>query len=64
VPQPVLDKLSGELVATLNEPDVAEAIEKLGFTMNVRAPEDFRPYHEQEIETWKAIIDAAGVEAQ
>jgi len=64
VPQPVLDKLSGELVASLKEPRVAEAIEKLGFTLKVRPPAEFRPYHEQEIATWKAIIDAAGVEAQ
>lgn len=64
VPQPVLDKLSGELVASLNEPRVAGAIEKLGFTLNVRPPAEFRPYHEQEIATWKGIIDAAGVEAQ
>jgi tripartite-type tricarboxylate transporter receptor subunit TctC len=64
VPEPVLEKLSTELVATLNEPRVAEAIGALGFTLNVRTPEEFRPYHEQEINTWKAIIDAAGVEAQ
>ena len=43
---------------------VTEAIQKLGFTLNVRPPAEFRPYHEQEIATWKAIIDAAGVEAQ
>jgi tripartite-type tricarboxylate transporter receptor subunit TctC len=64
VPDEVAGKLSDTLLETLAEERVAEAISQLGFTLNVRAPEEFRPYHEQEMETWRVIIDTAGVEAQ
>lgn len=63
-PKPVLDKLSREIVTTLQKPEVREAITKLGFSMNVREPEAFKPYHAQEIQTWKDIIEAAGVKPQ
>ena len=37
-PKPILDKLSGTIIAILNKPDVKERITKLGFTLNVREP--------------------------
>lgn len=61
VPKPALERLSREIVASLNKPAVKEAIVKLGFTINVREPAAFTPYHAQEIKTWKEIIEAAGV---
>ena len=63
-PQPVLDRLSREIIAVLETPAVKEAIVKLGFTVNVRAPAAFRPYHAQEIRTWEEIIKQAGVKAE
>ncbi|HYF53624.1 MAG TPA: tripartite tricarboxylate transporter substrate binding protein [Salinarimonas sp.] len=64
VPQPVLDKLSGEIVAALNKPAVRDAIVKLGFTLNVRDPSAFRPYHAAEQRTWSDIIKTAGIPMQ
>jgi tripartite-type tricarboxylate transporter receptor subunit TctC len=61
VPKPALDKLSAAILASLNKPAVRDAIVKIGFTMNVRDPAAFAPYHAQEIRTWKEIIEAAGV---
>ena len=58
-PKPVLDKLSGTIIAILNKPDVKERITKLGFTLNVRDPEAFKPYLAKEIQTWAEIIKAA-----
>jgi tripartite-type tricarboxylate transporter receptor subunit TctC len=60
-PKPVLDKLSAAILASLNKPAVRDAIVKLGFTVNLRDPAAFAPYHAQEIRTWKEIIEAAGV---
>jgi tripartite-type tricarboxylate transporter receptor subunit TctC len=60
-PKPVLDKLSKAILASLNKPAVRDAIVKLGFTVNLRDPAAFAPYHAQEIRTWKEIIEAAGV---
>ncbi|MGL4729289.1 MAG: tripartite tricarboxylate transporter substrate-binding protein, partial [Bosea sp. (in: a-proteobacteria)] len=60
-PKPVLDRLSSAILASLNKPAVKEAIVKVGFTVNIREPAAFAPYHAQEIKTWKEIIEAAGV---
>jgi tripartite-type tricarboxylate transporter receptor subunit TctC len=63
-PKPILDKLSGTIVAILKKPDVKERITKIGFTLNVREPEAFKPYLEKEIQTWAEIIKAAGINAE
>jgi tripartite-type tricarboxylate transporter receptor subunit TctC len=63
-PKPILDKLSGAIIAILNKPDVRERITKLGFTLNVRDPEAFKPYLAQEIQTWSDIIKAANIKAE
>ena len=63
-PKPILDRLSGAIMGILNKPDVKERITKLGFTLNVRNPEAFRPYLEKEIQTWAEIIKAAGINAE
>jgi tripartite-type tricarboxylate transporter receptor subunit TctC len=60
-PQPVLDRLSREIIAALQKPSIAEAIRKTGFSLKVREPAAFRPYHAEEMKTWAEIIRAAGV---
>jgi tripartite-type tricarboxylate transporter receptor subunit TctC len=60
-PKPVLDKLSGTILAILNKPEVKERITKLGFTLNVRDPEAFKPYLAKEIQTWADVIKAANI---
>lgn len=64
VPAPIADQLSKAIIASLNKPAISDAILKLGFTLKVRDPEAFKPYHLQEIATWKQIISDAGVTAQ
>ncbi|MGQ3355207.1 MAG: Bug family tripartite tricarboxylate transporter substrate binding protein [Phreatobacter sp.] len=61
-PQPALDRLSREILASLAKPPVVEAITKLGFTITVRDPAAFRPYHAQEMQTWAEIIRAANIQ--
>ncbi|WP_376986409.1 Bug family tripartite tricarboxylate transporter substrate binding protein [Bosea sp. R86505] len=63
-PAPVLATLSKAILASLAKPAVSEAILKLGFTMRLRDPAAFRPYHLQEIATWENIIKAAGVKPE
>ncbi|MGO4666359.1 tripartite tricarboxylate transporter substrate binding protein [Bosea sp. 2RAB26] len=64
VPQPILDTLSKAVMASIAKPAVTEAILKLGFTLKVRDPAAFKPYHLQEIATWKQIIADAGVKPE
>ena len=61
-PQVALDRLSREILASLAKPSVVEAITKLGFTITVRDPAAFRPYHAQEMQTWAEIIRAANIQ--
>jgi tripartite-type tricarboxylate transporter receptor subunit TctC len=64
VPKPVLDKLSDTIIKILKKPEVEERIAKLGFTLNIRAPEAFKPYLAQEIQTWADIIKTANIPVQ
>jgi tripartite-type tricarboxylate transporter receptor subunit TctC len=43
---------------------VKERIAKLGFTLNVRDPESFKPYLAKEIETWAEIIKTANIKPE
>ena len=61
-PQPALDRLSGEIMKSLQKPEVIEKIDKLGFTVEPRDPAQFKPYQEQEIATWVKIAKDAGIE--
>jgi tripartite-type tricarboxylate transporter receptor subunit TctC len=63
-PKPILDKLSGSILGALNKPDIKERIAKLGFTLNLRDPEAFRPYLAHEIQTWADIIKTAGIKPE
>lgn len=63
-PAPILDQLSKAIIASIAKPAVTEQILKLGFTLKVRDPAAFRPYHLQEIATWENIIKAAGVKPE
>jgi tripartite-type tricarboxylate transporter receptor subunit TctC len=61
-PQPALDRLSGEIMKSLRNPEVVEKIDKLGFTVEPRDPAQFRPYQVQEIATWVKIAKEAGIQ--
>lgn len=63
-PEPILDMLSKAVMAAIAKPAITESILKLGFTLKVRDPAAFKPYHLQEIATWKQIIADAGVKPE
>jgi tripartite-type tricarboxylate transporter receptor subunit TctC len=63
-PSTILERLSREIIATLEKPSMKEAITKMGFTLKVRDPAAFRPYLAQEIATWGEIIKTAGVKQE
>jgi tripartite-type tricarboxylate transporter receptor subunit TctC len=63
-PQPVLDRLSGEIMISLKKPDVVARIDKLGFTVEPRDPATFRPYQIREIDTWVKIAKDAGIQPE
>ncbi len=60
-PAPALARLSQEIVTILNAAATREAILRTGFTMNVRDPAAFRPYHAQELQVLRDVIAAANI---
>ena len=64
VPKPVLDRLSGEIVAILGRAEVKERLAKLGFTVAVKDPDAFRAYHAQEMQTWADVIRTVGIKPE
>jgi tripartite-type tricarboxylate transporter receptor subunit TctC len=63
-PAPVLERLSREILASLAKPAVSEAIQKLGFSINLRDAAALRTYQAAEIKIWEEIIKAAGVKPE
>jgi len=63
-PQPIVDRLSGEIMESLRKPDVVAKIDTLGFTIDLRDPAAFKPYLTQEIATWVKIAKDAGIEPE
>jgi tripartite-type tricarboxylate transporter receptor subunit TctC len=63
-PAPALERLSKEILASLAKPAVREAIQKLGFSMNVRDAAALKTYQASEIKVWEEIIKAAGVKPE
>jgi tripartite-type tricarboxylate transporter receptor subunit TctC len=63
-PAPALDRLSRAVMASIAKPAVTEQILKLGFTLKVRDPATFKPYHLAEIATWEKIIKDSGVKPE
>jgi tripartite-type tricarboxylate transporter receptor subunit TctC len=60
-PAPALARLSQEILTALNASGPREAILRLGFTLDVRDPAAFRPYHAQEIQVLRDVIAQAGI---
>ncbi len=63
-PEPVVEQLSKAIMGAIAKPEIEQKILKLGFTLKVRDPAAFKPYHLQEIATWKQIIADAGVKPE
>jgi tripartite-type tricarboxylate transporter receptor subunit TctC len=63
-PAPALDRLSREILASLAKPAVREAIQKLGFTVEIRDAAALKTYQANEIKVWEEIIKAAGVKPE
>ena len=63
-PAPVLEALSKTVMGSIAKPAVTEQILKLGFTLKVRDPAAFKPYHLAEIATWEKIIKDSGVKPE
>jgi tripartite-type tricarboxylate transporter receptor subunit TctC len=58
-PQAIVDKLAGELTATLREPDASEQIGKLGFTLAPAGAEEFGQVARDTAARWQQALHGA-----
>jgi len=63
-PAPVQERLAREMLASLAKPSVRDAIEKLGFSLNVRDPGQLKAYQAAEIKIWEDIVRTAGIKPE
>jgi tripartite-type tricarboxylate transporter receptor subunit TctC len=63
-PPAVLEKLSQAVIAALAKPSVREAAVKLGIAVNIRPPQAFDRFVEDEIRKWGEVVKAANVKTE
>jgi len=63
-PKTVIDRLSKELVAILDSPDVRDALLKRGVEAASSSPEQFAVYIKSETAKWGKVIKAANLQAK
>lgn len=61
LPADVKTKLHGEIVASLNAPDVRPRMEELGFEIVANTPDEFRAFLVQELARWKQVIEVGKI---
>jgi tripartite-type tricarboxylate transporter receptor subunit TctC len=60
-PQPIVDRLSGEVAAIVREPAMARRLQDLGFLVEGRPPAATGEFLRAEIDRWAEVIRAAKV---
>lgn len=60
-PQPIVDKLHGELVRALRTPEMKERLDKLQVEEIGSSPDEFAKHIREESARWARIIEAAGL---
>ncbi len=63
-PQPILDKLYKETIATLQEPTVNDELAKLGLSGVGSTPQQFAELIQRETDNWTKVINEAGIKPE
>jgi tripartite-type tricarboxylate transporter receptor subunit TctC len=63
-PQPILDKLYKETIATLQEPTVKDDLAKLGLSVVGSTPQQFAELIQRETDNWTKVINDAGIKPE
>jgi len=59
-PQPIIDRLHRETVEALNDPELRQKLEQVGFVVVGNTPDEFSKFLKDEIEKWSATVKASG----
>jgi len=63
-PQPVIDRLSSELVKIVNSPAFKDKFEALGFVVKTSTPQELAAFTDAETKRWGDIIKTLGIKPQ
>lgn len=61
-PADIVNKLNGEVVAILKSPEMNERLSREGADPVGNSPAEFARYIQVEIEKWRKVIKAAGIQ--
>ena len=61
-PQDIVTKLGSEVAAIVNQPDIHERLSKEGADPVGNTPQAFGRFMQSEIEKWRKVIRAAGIQ--
>jgi tripartite-type tricarboxylate transporter receptor subunit TctC len=64
LPKPIVDRLHGELIKILNQPDVHERIVKDGSEPVGSSPEAFRKFLDADLDKWAKVVKASGAKLE
>jgi len=63
-PGAIVNRLNADINASLQSPEVASALVRLGVDVKISSPQEFAAFLARERDKWAAVIKAAGVRAQ
>jgi len=63
-PRPIIDELNKQLRQAVKDPKLIGLIEKAGYRVDTRSPEEFRKLLQENAALMKKAVDAAGIEPQ
>jgi len=63
VPQPVVDKLSGEMIKAINDPEVKSKLVAQGIEPSGMTPSELAAFQKAEVEKWARVIRAGNIKA-
>ena len=64
MPREVVERLNKEFVAAMRRPDVQGTMDKLAFSLNPSTPEQLGAFTKEQMESYRRILRAAGVQPE
>lgn len=64
LPREIVERLNKEFVSVMHRPDVQSAMEKQAFTLSPSSPAELAKFVREQIESYRRILRAAGVEPE
>jgi tripartite-type tricarboxylate transporter receptor subunit TctC len=64
VPKPVVDKLSGEMIKAINDPDIRGKLVAQGIEPGGMSPAELAAFQKSEIDKWARVIKAGNIKVE